>query len=89
MSTDSINQTWFRIRWTASAPTGLPPVIQADQVIRYGDAEGTWLAALWASRDQDAPRACILRVPAAHAEAVTSYDSWSDAMNDLLFGRTA
>jgi hypothetical protein len=84
------NGTWFRIRYADTAPEGLPPVIQAEQVLRYGDAAGIWLVALWANtQDREAAWACILRIPADYVDGVTRYDTWSEAMNDLLFGPSA
>lgn len=84
------NQHWFRIRYTASAPEGLPPVLQAARMLRYaeGGTGATWLIALWDSQQpQDVINSgCILRVRDDHVASVTRHSSLVDAMNSHLFG---
>lgn len=81
------NQNWFRIRYTDSAPDGLPPVIQAEHVIRVRDDSGTWVIALWESRrSADAvPAACILRVPADQVLDVVRHEDLVSAVNSYVF----
>ena len=68
------NQNWFHIRYGSSSPAGLPPVIQAERVVRYRDETGTWVIALWEATGADASVAsCILRVPAEQVVAVTRH----------------
>lgn len=80
-SSATANQNWFHIRYSTDAPTGLPPVILADDVVRYRDHDGTWLIALWknVNPDGEAVSACILRLPADQVHSVTSHDNLGDA----------
>lgn len=74
------NQNWFHIRYTGSAPEGLPPVIQAEQVVRYSDDADTWVVALWvAPPGRNDVAACILRLPIRHVEAVTQHADMGEA----------
>lgn len=68
------NSHWFHLRYNASAPIGLPPIIRAARVLRYADDTGTWVVALWDKADpNDAISTCILRIPASQVDAVTRH----------------
>ena len=89
-STDSsrVNQNWFHIRYSDGTGAGLPPVVQAERIVRFSDNSGTWLAALWESeqRTDMAISACILRVPAEDVAAVSQHEDMASAVNQMLFG---
>jgi len=36
----------YAINYTADAPAGCPPVVMADQVLRYADSDDVWLCFL-------------------------------------------
>lgn len=73
------NSTWYSLTYTPAAPPGLPPVIQADQVMKYRDDNGTWLVALWQAPTHGAPANCILRVPGDQVTSVRAHQSLAEA----------
>jgi len=86
-STNTVpNSKWFHLRYEADAPAGLPPMLQADQVIRYVDESGTWLAALWshAGSEHGDMSSCVLRVQAAHVADVTQHADMASAAAEMI-----
>ncbi|WP_134765125.1 hypothetical protein [Nocardioides sp. 1609] len=81
----NINQNWFHLTYSRSAPIGLPQIFQAERVMRYCDETGTWIIALWERADAAADSAagaianCILRLPAEQVTDVTQHRSLSEA----------
>jgi hypothetical protein len=81
------NRHWFHIRYTDSAPSGLPPVLQADRIVRYADDDGAWLIALWQRvAEGDAISDCILRVAAANVLSVTQHLDLAEAAHQVIDG---
>lgn len=73
---------WYAVRYTDSAPNGLPGVLEASLLVPYSDEEGSWFAFLLdppPNASTARPR-CILRVKEADVVEVTEHISMREAL---------
>lgn len=85
------NRNWFQIQYAQAAPNGYPPILQAERIIRYTDATGIWVVALWEHQPldncDDAPTVtCLLRIADKYVVSITRHETQEEATNCLLFG---